>query len=318
MGRTAAAPVASRTVEGALYAMLCGVWGSTWLAIRIGLTDVPPFFAAALRFVLATAVLVPVLAWRRSRLPRGRTEWGLVVFVGIVLFTLDYGLIYWGEGNGVQSGLSAVLFATFVLQTAVFAHILLAKERLTVQKLAGIGLGFAGILLIFRGELGGSLDRLFPMLAIVLSATCAAASSVATKRWGHDVDTVSFTTLNMAVGALGLLLVSAATGERWSLPPWPAGILAVVYLALAGSIATFLTYWWLLKKLEATTMSYIAMITPIVAVLLGVTVGSETFDALAIAGAGVTLAGIFLAGNRRVGAWAARRTAAAAADPPKP
>ncbi|MEK6852235.1 MAG: EamA family transporter, partial [Candidatus Thermoplasmatota archaeon] len=164
----------SRLSLGAAYAMLCVLWGSTWLVILVGLKGAPPFLAAALRFVLAFAVLLPVIAWRRSRLPRGRTEWGLVAFVGVVLFTLDYGLIYWGENNGVQSGLSAILFATFVLQTAVFAHALLAPEKLTVQKLAGIGLGFAGILLIFRGELGAGPDKLLPMLAIVLSATCAA------------------------------------------------------------------------------------------------------------------------------------------------
>ena len=307
--------MASRATQGALYAMLCAIWGSTWLVIRIGLQGTPPFLAAALRFTLASAVLLPLLVWRRSRLPRGRTEWALTVLVGVLLFALDYGLIYWGEANGVQSGLSAVLFATFVLQTAVFAHLLLKAERLTAQKLAGIGLGFAGILLIFRGELGGDLDRLLPMLAIVVSATCAALSSVATKRWGHDVDTVAFTTLNMGVGALGLAIASIVAGEPWSAPPWPAGILAIVYLALAGSIAAFLTYWWLLKQIEATTASYIGMVTPIVAVFLGVTVGSETFDPVALAGAAVTIVGIFLAVNRRLASWSASR--ALAVDPPR-
>ena len=313
------APVVSRFTVGALYGMLCVIWGSTWLAIRIGLEGAPPFLAAGLRFTLAFAVLLPLLLRRRSKLPRGRTEWSLVVFVGVVLFTIDYGLIYWGENNGVQSGLSAILFATFVLQTAIFAHLLLPSERLSAQKLAGIGLGFAGILLIFRGELAtAGLDKFLPMFAIVLSATCAAISSVATKRWGHDADTVTFTALSMAVGAAGLLSLSLLAREPWGVPAWPEGILAIVYLALAGSVVTFLTYWWLLKRIEATSASYIAMVTPIVAVFLGFTVGSEVLDPLALVGAGITLAGIFLAVNRRVASWVRRRNAAGAADPPPP
>ena len=312
------AVVAGRLGIGALYAMLCGIWGSTWLAIRIGLQGAEPFLAASLRFALAFAVLVPVIAWRRNRLPKGRTEWSLVLFVGIVLFTIDYGLIYWGERQGVESGLAAILFATFVFQTALFAQILLAAEKVTAQKVVGIGVGFVGILVIFRGEIGtAGLDKFLPMLAIILSATCAAISSVATKRWGHDTDPVSFTALSMAVGAVGLLGLSAAVREPWGVPSWPEGVLAIVYLALAGSVVTFVTYWWLLKRIEATTASYIAMVTPIVAVFLGVTVGSEAFDVVALGGTAMTLTGIYVSTSKRVAAWRARRTPVPAPDPPE-
>jgi drug/metabolite transporter (DMT)-like permease len=155
------------------------------------------------------------------------------------------------------------------------------------------------------------------MLAIVVSATCAAISSVATKRWGRNTDHISFTALSMAVGSAGLFGLSFTAGEAWAAPAWPEGILPIVYLALAGSVITFVTYWWLLKQVEATTVSYIAMITPIVALFLGVTVGSEEFDALALAGAAVTLAGIYLSTSKRVGAWwRSRGPVAAATDPP--
>ncbi len=299
--------------------MLCAIWGSTWLAIRIGLDGAPPFLAAALRFALAFAVLVPVMVWRRSRLPRNRTEWALVTFVGVVLFTLDYGLIYWGENSGVGSGLAAILFATFVFQTALFAHLLLPVEKVTAQKVVGIGIGFAGILVIFRGELAtAGADKFLPMLAIVLSATCAAVSSVATKRWGRETDHISFTALSMGVGGTGLFAVSAVAGEPWAAPSWPAGILAIVYLALAGSVVTFVTYWWLLKQVEATTVSYIAMITPIVAVFLAFTVGHESFDLVALGGAGVTLVGIYVSTSKRVGHWWRSKSPASARTDPEP
>ena len=311
--------MASRFTLGAIFGMLCAIWGSTWLVIRIGLESTPPFFAAAMRFALAVVVLIPLMIWRRSKFPRGRTEWALVAFVGVFLYAGDYGFIYWGEGNGVASGLSAVLFSTFVLQTAVAAHVLLPAERLTAQKIAGIGLGFAGILLIFRNELSSvGVGTAFPMLAIVLAATCAAVSAGAAKRWGHDTDPISFTGLSMVVGTAGLAAVSLITREPWSVPPWPAGILAIVYLALAGSVVTFVSYWWLLKRVEATTVSYIGMVIPIVAVLLGVTVGNEAVDVLTAVGATVTLAGIFLAVNRRLAAWTHRNATAPVADPPTP
>jgi drug/metabolite transporter (DMT)-like permease len=202
--------------------MLCVIWGSTWLAIRIGLQGAPPFLAASLRFLLASITLAALAIAFRSKWPANRTEWWLVVFVGLVLFTADYGLIYWGENNGVESGLSAILFATLPLQTALVANAILPGERLTIQKLAGIGLGFGGILLIFRGQIGtAGLDKAFPMVAIVLSATCAAFATVAIKRWGHATDPITFNAAAMAVGTASLAVVSLAAGESWRTPSWP-------------------------------------------------------------------------------------------------
>ncbi len=141
------------------------------------------------------------------------------------------------------------------------------------------------------------------MLAIVASATCAAASNVVVKRWGHDLDPISFTAVSMVVGMLGLLALSAAAGEPWGIPSWPEGIGAILYLGLAGSVVTFVAYWWLLKRIEATSMSYIAMITPIVAVLLGVSLAGEVLDPMALGGAALTLGGIYVAVSKRTASW---------------
>ena len=292
-----------RLVRGAAFAMLCVIWGSTWLAIRIGLQGAPPFLAASLRFVLAAITLAGVAAVLRSRWPANRTEWSLVVFVGIVLFAADYGLIYWGENNGVESGLSAVLFATFPFQTALVANTFLREEHLTLQKLGGIGLGFGGILLIFRAQIGvAGVEKAFPMLAIVLAATCAAFAIVALKRWGHGVDPVTFNAAAMGVGAAALAGVSLVAGERWSVPTSPEGIGAIIYLALAGSVVTFVAWQWLLKQTEATLLSFVALIIPIVALLLGATLAQESFEAVDLVGAAIVLFGIYVSSSRRVAA----------------
>ena len=293
--------MASRGVTAAAYSMLCVIWGSTWLAIKVGLEGAPAFLGASLRFVVAALTLFGLAAVLRAKLPRTRTEWTLIAFVGVALFTFDYGLIYWGENNGVESGLSAILFATMPLQTALLAHGFLAEERLTRQKMAGIGLGFLGLLLVFRGQLEtAGVGKFLPMAAIAASATCAAASTVAVKRWGHDADPITFNGFAMATGAVGLAILSIAAGEAWAPPSWPAGIGAILYLGLVGSVVAFVTFLWLLKRIEATSMSFIALVTPIVAVFLGVSLGNEILDPLAIAGASITLAGIYLSASRRV------------------
>ena len=297
--------MATRFVRGAAFAVLCAIWGSTWLAIRIGLQGAPPFLSASLRFVVASVVLVAIAVVFRSKWPQNRTEWTLVVFVGLVLFTADYGLIYWGENNGVESGLSAILFATLPLQTALVANALLDQERLTLQKLLGIALGFVGVLVIFRSQIvSAGLDKALPMLAIVVSATCAALSTVAVKRWGHGTDPVTFNGLAMGVGALCLAAISLTSGEGWRVPSWPEGIGAILYLAIAGSVVTFVTYLWLLKEAEATSLSFVALITPIVAILLGARFGSETFGPIDLAGTAVVLLGIYVAISRRAAAFA--------------
>ena len=294
-------------VQGAAYALLCTIWGSTWFAIKVGLESTPVFFAASLRFAVAAAVLAGLLVVLGAHLPRTRAEWNLALFAGIVLFTADYGLIYWAEGNGVPSGLTAVLFATMPLQTAIAAHALIEEEPFTRQKMAGIGLGFAGILLIFRTQLSLSGWGLFlPMLAVLLSATCAGVVTAAERRWGREVDPIGFNVVAMAIGSTCLASISLVTGEAWSVPPWPAGLGAVLYLSLAGSVVAFVAWNWMLRTVSATSMSFVTMITPIVALVLGAAVANEGFQPLDIAGAGVVILGIYLSGARRLGAWTRR------------
>src|SRR5437660_12410792 len=112
MRRSVSLAVTPRLFRSAAFAMLCVIWGSTWLAIRIGLQGAPPFLAATLRFLLASITLAVLAIVFHSKWPANRTEWALVVFVGLVLFTADYGLIYWCENNGDERGLCAILSAT--------------------------------------------------------------------------------------------------------------------------------------------------------------------------------------------------------------
>jgi drug/metabolite transporter (DMT)-like permease len=159
-------------VNVALYALLCVIWGSTWLVIKVGYGGLGPFNVAALRFLIAGALFAPIVPLLGARWPTGSIEWGLVLWVGLVLFAADYGLIYWAE-QYLESGLTAILFATLPLITIGFAHVYLPGDRITPRKLAGTLLAFFGVVALFGDHVRLDATKTGPMLAVIASAICA-------------------------------------------------------------------------------------------------------------------------------------------------
>jgi drug/metabolite transporter (DMT)-like permease len=278
-------------VRVALYVLLCLIWGSTWLVIKVGYGGLGPFNVAALRFFLAGAVFIPLVPLFRAQWPRGSMEWGLVVWVGLVLFAADYGLIYWGE-QFLESGLTAILFATLPLITIVVAHLYLPGDRITLRKLAGTLLAFVGVVALFGAHVQLDPAKARPMLAIVASAACAAAAGVATKRHGAALHPAALNAPAMLVGAFALLAASLAAGETFQLPRDAQTWGAVAYLALAGSVVTFLVYFTLLKTWSVTSLSFISVFTPAIALLLGFVFLGERPTLLTAIGAVLILVGV--------------------------
>jgi drug/metabolite transporter (DMT)-like permease len=251
-----------------LFALLCVIWGSTWLVIKVGYGDLGPFTIAAVRFLVAGAILVPLVPLFGARWPRGRTEWLLVLWVGVVLFGADYGFIYWGE-QFLDSGLTAIIFAILPVMTSVAAHFYLKTERLTVQTILGTALAFGGVVALFADRLAIDASQTWPMLAILASAGCATAANLATKRYGATLHPVALNAPSVLIGGAILFLVARAAGEEIQFPTDAETWSAVLYLAIVGSVFTFLVYFWLLQTWSVTTLSFIAVFTPLVAVLLG-------------------------------------------------
>src|ERR1700730_13868360 len=160
---------------------LCVVWSSTWLAIKVGLRDLPPVSFVALRFVIAIAVLVAVSIGRVRLLPLRRSDYFLLAWTGILMFALNYGLLFWGELH-VSSGLAAVLQATIPIFGMVFAHWMLPSEPIRLQKLTGAMVAIAGVAIICSRLLSFSgLMAFWGALGIVIGAGGAALSNVALK-----------------------------------------------------------------------------------------------------------------------------------------
>jgi len=278
----------------AIYVMLCLIWGSTWLVIKVGYGGLGPFNVAALRFLIASIVLAPIVPLFRASWPSTRTEWTLVVWVGLVLFAADYGLIYWGE-QFLDSGLTSILFALLPLVTIGFAHLYLPGDRITGRKLAGSVLAFGGIVALFGDRVRLDPGGLGPMLAIVASTVCAAAAGVATKRHGGNLHPASLNAPAMLIGAAALAAASLAAGDGLALPLDAPTWSAIVYLAIAGSVITFLGYFTLLKSWTVTSLSFISVFTPTIALFLGFVFLDERPTISSGAGAAMILGGVALA-----------------------
>lgn len=275
------------------------IWGSTWSVIAIGLRDTPPFTGAAVRFAIASVLLLAIA--RKQRVPLGKTrlERRLWLVNALLSFTISYGVVYWGE-QWVPSALAAVLFTTFPLLVALFAHWLLPGEQLTGRTVIGIVLGFGGVMWIFSDDLSGlgGPTALNVAAVMLLSPLSASLGSVLIKRWGSGVHPLSLTAVPMGICAV-LLGSLAVIFEREQEVIWSArSIGAVLYLAIAGSAVTFSLYFWLLQKMPATRLSLITYGVPIVALTLGVVFLGEPISARMIGGTVMVLLGVSLALRR--------------------
>jgi drug/metabolite transporter (DMT)-like permease len=281
-------------LEIALYGLLCFVWGSTWLVIKVGYGGLGPFNVAGLRFLLAGALLSAVVPTLGVSWPKDTTQWKVVVFVGLTLFATDYGLIYWGE-QYLESGLTAILFATLPLLTIGCAHVYLDAEPITWRKLMGTLLAFLGVVALFGDRLRLDPSKAVPMLAIIGSAFFAAVASVASKRHGAGLHAAALNAPAMLVGGVALALASLITGDGFRLPRDLQTWSAIAYLAVAGSVLAFLVYFSLLRTWSVTSLSFISVFTPAIALVLGFVFLDERPTAWTALGAALILAGVTLA-----------------------
>lgn len=279
----------------ALYIFLCIVWGSTWLFIKVGYGGLGAFNVAALRFFVAGALFVPLVPLFRARWPRTREEWLLVWWVGLAMFAADYGLIYWSE-QFIDSGLTAILFATMPLMTIFMAHAYLGSaERMTIRKLSGTVGAFLGVIVLFWDRARLDVPRTGPMAAVVVAAACAAGATVASKRHGAALHPAALNAPSMLIGGGMLLAVSLAVGDGFALPHDAATWGAVAYLAVVGSVLAFLAYFTLLKTWSVTSLSFITVFAPVVALLLGFIFLDERPTIMTAIGAVLILSGVALA-----------------------
>jgi drug/metabolite transporter (DMT)-like permease len=281
-------------MEATLFALICLIWGSTWLVIKIGLTGMPPFLGAGLRFLLATLLIGAVLAARRRRLHLTHDDRICVLSLGLLVFWLDYAAVYWAETR-ISSGLTAILFSTMPLMTSLMSAYWTRSETLSGRKICGILVGVGGTALLFWPDQRLGLEQVLGMLAALGGCVCAAINLVMMKKYGRHGDPFVLNFLGMGLGAASLLIMSA-TLENWSTVAWSrSNVLAISYLSVFGSLIAFSAYYYLIKKMDATIVSLSTLIIPIGALALGHVFLDETVTPTAVAGIVTILAGVAIA-----------------------
>ena len=284
-----------RSVVWSLYAFLVLIWSSTWVAIKIGLDDLPPLFGAGIRFALAGLVLLGGAALARRSL---RTDARLATILAVLPFALTYGLVYWAEQH-ITSGLTAVLFGMLPLYTALLAAIALPEEPLRRRLLVGIGLAIAGLALAFNESLELGDDELAGVaaLAAVLSSLPSAIGSVSIKLRGAALDALVLNGWAMLAAGV-VLLAASAPSEDWGAAAWTAeSIGSIAYLALLGTAATFVGLTLLLREMTAVATSFISVLIPFGALAFGALLENEVVTGTAILGAALVAAGIAVAAS---------------------
>jgi drug/metabolite transporter (DMT)-like permease len=274
-----------------IYVLLCLLWGSTWLAIKIGLQDAPPLSTAALRFISAMLVLSSIGFIRGYRYPRDGRSLVKLAYPGIYMYGISYAFIYFAEQH-INSALTAVLFGSFPFWVALLSWVRYRRERLSWKAWIGMFVGFSGVVLISYESLQTSEHLFLGTVLAVGGAFTAAYGIVIHKRYFSEFNIVVAANVQMVFGGI-LLVVGALLFEDLSdFNVTSKAIGSVLYLATFGTVVTFLGYYWLLRKTGAVTVSLIAFITPLVAILIGVGLGGESLSFLIVIGTILILSGV--------------------------
>jgi drug/metabolite transporter (DMT)-like permease len=275
-------------------ALLCAIWGSTWLVIKLGLRDVPPFTGAAIRFALSGTVMAGLVWVFRQRESKRRPPASAVVSQGLLQFAFNYAIVYVSE-TVIPSGLVAVLWAIFPLCIALISHFLLKTELLIGRQWLGMVTAFVGVAALFVTDIASLSTGLIPMgLLVLLAPISVTVPTLLIKRHAHDANLLILNRDSMWIGAavLGLLAAILERGSSFQLTP--VAVFAILYLAIPGTVVTFGLYLWILRHVPAYRASLISFVTPAVALLMGAAFGNEPLTLATLAGSGLVLTGVFL------------------------
>lgn len=268
------------------------IWGTTWLFIKIGLHDLPPFTFAGLRFALAVLPLVCLVAWRREAIPRRPGDWLFMTGTGFLTITLNYGLVFWASQE-ISSGQTATLHATLPMFAILFAHFMVRNERMTLRRTAGVLLGILGVAVIFAEQLSlHSAGAILASVAVVVAALGTALSNVIVKRRCSQISPLLLATAQMLFGLFPLLAIGLLSEDASAFTWSPTAILCLLYLAWVGSALAFVLMFWLIQRMPVTLTQLTPFVSTVTAVALGVMVLGEGTSPRFLAGVTLVLGGV--------------------------
>jgi drug/metabolite transporter (DMT)-like permease len=273
------------------FAAIYVLWGSTYLAIRIAVQQVPPLFAAGTRFFLAGTLLYAVMRLRGRPRPAGK-EWASLAVIGLLMFVVTYGAVFWAE-QFVPSGFTSVLEATLPLITIGLEVFVFRQQRFRWSLLVAIAVGFVGVLLLLLHN--AQHVTILPCVAILGGGVAWSLGAVLTRALPLPKSKGITAGAEMMFGGAILLILSALTGEMHPFPHVSAKAAgALLYLVVAGSLVGFSAFVWLLGRMPATRVASHAYINPVVAVALGYFFAGEVVTPRMLLGTALIVASVAL------------------------
>jgi drug/metabolite transporter (DMT)-like permease len=277
------------------FAIIYFVWGSTFLAIRVGVREVPPFLLAGMRFLVAGIVLYIWMRVRGTPSPTG-LEWGAATLLALLIFVFDYGLLFWAERR-VPSGIAAVMMATIPAFMALAEIFVLRTQRLTLRLGTALLIGIAGVAVLVgrSGTLGEAPLDTTGACALIFAAISWSVAASLSRKLSLPAAKAMSSGAQMLAGGVLLTLTAALLGEfrgfhaqAVSREAW----LALAYLIVAGSIVGFTAYVWLIHHESPTKVGTYAYVNPVVAVLVGYFFGGEAIGPRTIVGTALVLVSV--------------------------
>jgi drug/metabolite transporter (DMT)-like permease len=269
-------PFTRRVLLG--YGSLCLIWGSTWLAIRVLVRDVPALEGAAIRFLAGGLLLLAMALLQRRPWPRDGRAWNAIAVLSLTIMAVPYGLLFWAE-QYVTSSMTAVLFSAMPLVVALFTP-LLTGHKVPRNAVFALLVAFGGLLALLYTSLSTSRPALLGGAAIVVAMALSGWSVVYAKTRLHEVDSVVSTAMQLLLGSValgwGVWVFEAHRHARWT----PPAVGALTFLTVFGSCIAFVVYYWLLKQMQPYQLSTTSLIVPLIAVLEGSLLGREPIPLL--------------------------------------
>jgi drug/metabolite transporter (DMT)-like permease len=278
-----------------IFSLLCLAWGSTWGVIRLGLESLTPFISVGLRFTLASILILIVMKFRNVKIQMDKVALRLYFIMGFGSFVIPFGLVYWAE-QFVPSGLAAVLFAVYPFFVVLFSYLAIPSEVIGFYRIFGIVFAFMGILTIFYD--GFNIDvtsYIWGMSAIVLSGIMQAGNAVTLKKFGHHLHPLSMNFIPMLLAGISMLIIGVLIEDTSKLIFGSKAFFSIIYLAAFGTVLTFTSYYWLLKRVSVILLSLIAFITPILALIIGWLFFAEKLSDRVLVGSILVLLGLLIA-----------------------
>jgi len=274
------------------YGSLCVLWGSTWIAVRVLVRDVPPFRAAAIRFAIAAAILGVASAGKKLQLPCSLREWRTQIILGIAMMAVPYGSVFWAEQH-INASLTALLFASFPLVVAIW-NLLLTGQTVPRRALFSILVGFSGTAVLFFKGVPYSTSSRLSAFVVLLGVLSAAWATVFAKREGLAISPLVSTGIQMAVAAIVTTVASigleGGQDSHWT----TLSISMLLLLAVFGSAVAFSLYYWLLRDIAAYQLGTIDLIVPLVATTEGAVLLGENISILMIVAMIVVLGSVLV------------------------